>query len=128
MKKKWIAALLLVLSFTACGPMYEYRDLDGFWQMRQITYSNGDTEQAKNLYYGFQLHLISIRNIGGGGYFGEFDYTEDSLHVHITGVSSPALMHPFGMNDTLQHFKVEQLTGSKLILRSNYAQLEFRKY
>ena len=128
MKRKWIVLVILALSFTACGPMYEHRLLDGFWQMRHITYANGETEKAENIYYGFQLHLIHIRNLNSGSYFGEFDYTEDSLHVRILGASTQESLHPLGMNDTLQHFKVDVLTRNTLILQSDYARLEFRKY
>ncbi len=128
MKKKSILLLLLVSCMTACGPMYEYRHLDGFWQMRQITYSNGETKKAEDIYYGFQLHLINIRNLNSGSYFGEFAYIGDSLHVRIKGAPSQEAMHAYGMNDTLQRFKIDIPNNDKLILESDYARLEFRKY
>ena len=128
MKRKSMFLVLLVLCITACGPMYEYRHLDGHWQMRQITYSNGETKKAEDIYYGFQLHLINIRNLNTGSYFGDFTYVGDSLHVRIVGAPSQEAMHSYGMNDTLQRFKVDIPNGDKLILQSDYARLEFRKY
>ncbi|MEG1562471.1 MAG: lipocalin-like domain-containing protein [Bacteroides sp.] len=118
---------VILLCLTACGKQYEYRHLDGMWQMRRIQYTSGETEQAENLYYSFQLHIINIRKLEHGEYYGKFCYTGDSMHVDIKD-APVGEMKVFGMNDTIQHFKVEQLTSSKLVLQSAYARLEFRKY
>lgn len=122
----WLVCILLCLS--ACGPMYEYRHLDGLWQMRHIEYANGDAaEQPTNTYYSFQMHIINIRKLGRGEYYGSFKYVDDSMHVHMKDAPAGE-MKAYGMNDTVQHFLVEKLTSDKLILKSDYARLEFRKY
>lgn len=123
-----IMVAVAALSFTACGPMYEYRDLDGMWQLRHIVYEeDGSSEQLDNLYFSFQKHIINVRRLGHGNYFGTFKYTDDSLHVIINGATAGD-MKKYGMNDTIQHFRVEQADGGKLILKSDYARLEFRDY
>lgn len=128
MRKKVIMMIaVLALSITACGPMYEYRDLDGMWQLRQITYENGDTEQLGDLYFSFQKHIINVRRLSHGSYFGTFKYTDDSLHVCINGATAGD-MKKYGMNDTIQHFRVEESGGDRLVLKSDYARLEFRDY
>lgn len=129
MRKKVIMMIaVLALSITACGPMYEYRDLDGMWQLRQITYEEGgSSEQLGDLYFSFQKHIINVRRLSHGSYFGTFKYTGDSLHVCINGATAGD-MKKYGMIDTIQHFRVEKADGSKLILKSDYARLEFRDY
>lgn len=129
MKRKWIMTIIAVaLSVTACGPMYEYRGLDGMWQLRQITYDeDGRSEQWNDLYFSFQKHIINIRRLSHGSYFGSFKYTDDSIHVCINGATQEA-MKAYGMNDTIQSFRVEKLGDGKLTLKSDYARLEFRDY
>lgn len=122
----WLVGILLC--FSACGPMHEYRHLDGMWQMRHIQYENGGAaEQPENTYYSFQLHIINLKKLGRGEYYGSFKYVDDSMHVSIKG-APVSEMKVFGMNDTVQHFKVETLKSDKLVLKSDYARLEFRKY
>lgn len=129
MKRKWIlTVVVLVLSLTACGPMHEYRELDGMWQLRQITYDeDGRSEQLEHLYYSFQKHNIDVRRLGLGECFGTFEYTDDSLHICFRGTLKENMLI-YGMNDTIQHFRVEKADGSRLILKSDYARLEFRDY
>lgn len=127
MKTKGICLVCALLLLTACGKMYEYKHLDGMWQMRHIAYEEGGTSEPENSYYSFQRHVINVRNMDSGECFGIFRYTDDSLHVSFQGASVDA-MGAYGMNDTVQHFRVEKLTGSQLILKSDYARLEFRKY
>lgn len=123
-----IMVAVLMLSITACGPMYEYRDLDGMWQLRQITYDeDGRSEQWPDLYFSFQKHIINVRRLSSGSYFGTFKYVDDSLHVCINGATVED-MKKYGMNDTIQHFRVEKADGDKLVLKSDYARLEFRDY
>ena len=37
-------------------------------------------------------------------------------------------LKPFGLNQAINHLKVEKATGKKLILKSDYARLTFRKF
>lgn len=128
MKRVVMGWVVTLLCLSACGPMYEYRDLDGMWQMRHIEYTSGDAAaKPENTYYSFQRHIINIKKLGRGEYYGSFQYEGDSMHVSIKGAPISE-MKVFGMNDTLQHFKVEILKNDKLILQSDYARLEFRKY
>lgn len=123
-----MTVVTVVLSMTACGPMYEYRDLDGMWQLRQITYNEeGRSEQLDGLYFSFQKHIINIRRTSHSSYFGTFKYVGDSLHVSINGATKEN-MPLYGMNDTIQHFRVEESGGDRLVLKSDYARLEFRDY
>lgn len=122
-----IMIAVVTLSFTACGPMYEYRDLDGMWQLRHIEYENGDTGQLDNLYFSFQKHIINVRQLQSGSHFGTFKYIDDSLHVCFNHTTAEE-MKKYGMNDTIQHFRVEKADGNRLVLKSNYARLEFRDY
>lgn len=128
MRKKVIMMIaVLALSITACGPMYEYRDLDGMWQLRHIEYENGDTKQLDNLYFSFQKHVINVRRLNQSEHFGTFKYTDDSLHVCFRGTVKENMLI-YGMNDTIQHFRVEESGGDRLVLKSDYARLEFRDY
>ena len=51
----------------------------------------------------------------------------DSLFV-VMPISKVEDLLPFGMNGTEQRFSVKELTSKHLVLQSNYARLEFRKF
>lgn len=97
------------------------------WQLRHVTYEDGSAGQLDNLYFSFQMHTINIRRLSLGARFGTFDYVDDSLHICFKGTKKENMLI-YGMNDTIQHFRVEKLDKNKLILKSNFTRLESRSY
>lgn len=122
-----ISGMLIFCNLASCGKMYQYRDLDGLWQARRIEYADGTVEEPRDLFYSFQLHIIQVKRQGKGEAYGRFEYLGDSIHVHLDGMT-PRSVGIFAMNDTVQHFQVEKNDDSRLILKSGYARLSFRKY
>ena len=110
-------------------------DLDGRWQLMTIDlHEDGSQTQPKDTYYDVSLNLMELKqkkenqeNLGLFGLKARFNHTEDSLHIRMINCKQ-AQMPPFGMNDTIQHFAVEELNKKKMVLNSEYARLEFRKF
>lgn len=124
---------LVFLFFVGCGKMPINGKLDGRWQLMQVDYhSNGTQVRPAYTYYDFSLHLMQFRKTNGTdgtfGYInGRFQQTRDSLCLQMIR-QNKSIARKFGLNDTIQCFSVETLTKKKMILNSDSARLEFRKF
>lgn len=125
MKRYIIVLLILIVS--ACGKMPINGDLDGCWQIMKIEYASGEEETPERAYYNVALHTINLMQVGVTSQTGNMEYTGDSLFVEMP-VSTVEDLLPFGMNDTKQRFGIKELTSKHLVLQSEYARLEFRKF
>ena len=125
--KRYIIAVLLILIVSACGKTPINGDLDGRWQIMKIEYASGEEETPERAYYIVAVHTINLMQFGVTSQTGNMEYTGDSLFVEMP-VSKIEDLLPFGMNDTKQRFGVKELTSKHLVLQSDYARLEFRKF
>ena len=125
--KRYIIVVLLVLIVSSCGKMPINGDLDGRWQIMKIAYASGEEEAPERAYYSVVLHTINLMKVDVTSQTGNMEYTGDSLFV-VMPISKVEDLLPFGMNGTEQRFGVKELTSKHLILQSDYARLEFRKF
>jgi len=125
--KRYMIAILLMLIVGACGKMPINGDLDGRWQIMKIEYASGEEETPERAYYSVSLHTINLMQVGVTSQTGNMVYTGDSLFVEMP-ISKIENLLPFGMNGTEQRFGVKELTSKQLVLQSDYARLEFRKF
>ena len=125
--KRYIIAVLLVLIVSACGKTPINGDLEGRWQIMKIEYTSGEEETPERAYYSVALHTINLMQVGGTSQTGNMEYTGDSLFV-VMPISTVENLLTFGMNGTEQRFGVKELTSKHLVLQSDYARLEFRKF
>ena len=125
--KRYIIAVLLILIVSACGKTPINGDLDGRWQIMKIEYASGEEETPERAYYSVALHTINLMQVGVTSQTGNMEYTGDSLFVEMP-ISKIEDLLPFGMNGTEQRFRVKELTSKHLVLQSDYARLEFRKF
>ena len=127
MMKRDIIAVLLTLIVSSCGKMPINGDLDGRWQIMKIEYASGEEEMPERAYYSVALHTINLMKVDVTSQTGNMEYTGDSLFV-VMPISKVEDLLPFGMNGTEQRFSVKELTSKHLVLQSDYAGLEFRKF
>lgn len=140
MKKQTIFILLLLLITASCGKLPMNGNLDGLWQLMSISPSDGSESidtKGKRLYYAVQLELIGLQQDGSMEYLGRFTQSHDSLivydfRVNITGdnssQASPGDLQKWGIEGTSERFGIEELTGDRMILRSQSTLLTFRKF
>ncbi len=125
--------------------------LDGFWHLVQVdTLATGGIRDMarEKVFWGVQFKLISTQMANGESCYFRFKHTGDSLivnspywnHGHESAdststapsgdipVTDASLLAPFGINSLEEHFYVEKLTGSRMILRSNLYRLNFKKF
>lgn len=126
--KKGVIILFVALScvLSSCGEKFGHKYLDGMWQVQNITYTDGVTERPEDMYFSFQIDIMEIKKPGLGS-AGNYDYMDGIMHFKFNGVSVEQA-HAFGMDGPDSKFVVEKLNNDKLILRSDCARVELRKY
>ena len=126
MKKKNILLIFIFLiGITSCQKASINGDLDGMWQLMKIEKKDKPAEVPGQLYYCIQLHMVQLQ--GAAGCSGTFSHKGDSIYLVIRG-SNKNSVAVYGMNDTIQSFGIEDLSSEKMILKSAYARLQFRKF
>ena len=136
-KLTYIIATALVAGATSCD--IEHIDngkLDGLWKLQAMdSLSNQVTVDMNwsNLSYAIQGNLLQLGRV----YF-RFDHQGDSLILHDPYVNSfdvsetlidISLVTPFGINNIPREaFYVDELSRSKMVLRSEFLRLHFEKY
>ena len=136
-KLTYIIATALVAGATSCD--IEHIDngkLDGLWKLQAMdSLSNQVTVDMSwsNLSYAIQGNLLQLGRV----YF-RFDHQGDSLILHDPYVNSfdvsetltdISLVTPFGINNIPREaFYVDELSRSKMVLRSEFLRLHFEKY
>ena len=136
-KLTYIIATALVAGATSCD--IEHIDngkLDGLWKLQAMdSLSNQVTVDMSrsNLSYAIQGNLLQLGRV----YF-RFDHQVDSLILHDPYVNSfdvsetlidISLVTPFGINNIPREaFYVDELSRSKMVLRSEFLRLHFEKY
>ena len=136
-KLTYIIATALVAGATSCD--IEHIDngkLDGLWKLQALdSLSNQVTVDMSrsNLSYAIQGNLLQLGRV----YF-RFDHQGDSLILHDPYVNSfdvsetlidISLVTPVGINNIPREaFYVDELSRSKMVLRSEFLRLHFEKY
>lgn len=149
MKKAFqLLSVCLALMFVAsCGDLLETSDngkLDGYWQLARIdTLANGaETDMTgSKVFWGVQgsfFTMLDTHQSTSYGYMFRFKHTGDSLFLYdgranhrevsdslLTNVD---VLRPLGVNSLMEHFCVEQLSSSRMVLRDEMLRLHFRKF
>lgn len=143
---------MAIMAFWACAiccgcdwkdPIDE--DIEGFWRLERFeTVADGQIHECERIYYGITRMVVEVsEKQGQGGYgsfIGRFEYKDGRTKVVMKdfkqrantsdgGVdATPEDMLPFGMNATTTEFEVVSADGNKLILRSDYATLQLKRF
>ncbi len=140
--KLYILALVAaVLSMSSCNKKDCNGDLDGMWQLTEWRGADGTVKATKQdmIYYSFQLQMCSFLKSGDSDFYmrallkvspeqitiyNPFDYVGDSHdEVRPMSVLAVAGVPEDGI------FRIETLTGSQMLLKTNDGELlSFRKY
>lgn len=142
-----IAASSLVLGAAGCDKLPANGELDGMWQLTQMTpAATGETadKKAEHIYWSFQLDMMMIHTpdvLHNGKTYNTsalFSRQGDSLHVNSVFVhyvnrdsiiSDPAstTLDAVGIHGNAAHFRIDQLSSDHMQLTSDYCRLSFRK-
>ena len=145
MKFKYIL-LLLCLQLISCGKAPIREDVEGYWQLKSVTYlETGETVEYNGLYYSISMMLVKVSDphgrYGCGQAFGRLKYEDDNSSLVFsdfyvgagnvdTGVQAQVEnLIPYGINSRDEiKFRIVHCNGKTMTLESDYARLEMRKF
>ena len=123
--KKIIFLLLGITLFASCQKEDDNGDLGGNWKLTQIEDFENDKiidKKMEDRFWAIQLDLIQIGNGKG-----RFQHVNDSLFVQMIYKTSKP--EEYGLYDQKNaRYGVEHLSRKRMVLRSKYAELKFRKF
>lgn len=122
-----VAIIILTITLGGCRKVPINGDLDGMWQVMSVEYADGTSHSYSGLYYCVSLHVIQLR--GGGVFSGNMIYDKDArtLKADFPGIA-PGQLRPWGVEGTQMDFDILELTGKRLTLKSDYAEVRLRKW
>ena len=142
--KKILYLFLTCILIAACDlEVLDNGKMDGNWQLRQIDTlaSKGVCDMTYSyIYWGIQDELLQVRDIDNSNQRIFFHYNSqgDSLTIHspylaitkneLEPVEDIEILLPLGITSTEDHFYIEKLSGSTMILKNECYRLHFRKY
>lgn len=142
-KTQCLAFIVMILS--SCGDFLETSDngkLDGLWQLTRIDTlgtGGGLDVTTDRKYLAVQASFLEVRDADmAERYMFRFSYDGDQLvlsdaRLNDRSLGDPevadvAVLTPYGINRLSETFKVEKLTGSRLVLVSSTLRLIYRKF
>ena len=149
MQLRTIKSLLLsffLLFVTGCGKVPIREDVEGYWQLKSVTYlETGETVEYNGLYYSISMMLVSVSDphgrYGCGQAFGRLKYEDDNSSLVFsdfyvgagnvdTGVQAQVEnLIPYGINSRDEiKFRIVHCNGKTMTLESEYSRLELRKF
>lgn len=117
-------------------------DLDGYWHLNRVdTLSTGGVcdMSEKLMFWAVQVKLLNTFDRSGqsGSYMFRFEHKDGNLRLYdphkddrMSGdpkVESPEELTPFGVNSLDETFKIERLSGSRMVLSNDKLRLSFNK-
>ncbi len=125
-----VALIVILGGLSGCRKTPINGDLDGQWQIMKIDYKDSIDVVPGQLYYCFFLHTVNLTRVGGGTIGGNMDYNEGAktIRLQFPYNKDGESLKPWGMKDWETMFKVEELTGKRLVLESDIALIELRKF
>ena len=142
--KKIFYIFLSCILFASCElDLLDNDKLDGNWQLRQIeTLATEETSDMtySYVYWGIQDNLLQVRDIDNHNLciFFRYKVEGDQLTIYspyqaitqneLVPVEGIEVLQSLCITDTEDHFQIEKLNSSTMILKNASYRLHFRKY
>lgn len=125
-----IIAILLLFLTSGCQKSPINGDLDGQWQVMEVSPAPVETPINARLYYCFYLHVCQLNYYGGTLTTGSMDYSGDHITLSFPDTSgeTAAGLRQYGIPANPVTFTVDRLDSKSLILRSAATTVTLRKF
>ena len=119
--------LTAIVLMTGCRKRSINGDLDGQWQIMEITLADGTVENPEQYYYWLYLHTVNLTNVKGAMITGNMEYGGNTLTLKFPTNEASSMLR-WGIDAKETTFEVKHLSHSGMTLHSDYATIEFRKF
>lgn len=106
-------------------------DLDGMWQVVDVSPEPDNQETTEKLYYNFQLHTCGLSYYGGNLTNGNMIYDGNRLTLSFPNANTEELicaLRRYGINENPITFTIETLDRKNLVMTSDGVTVIMRKY
>ena len=125
-------ALILVLSLLfSCQKAPINGDLDGMWQVMEVSPPPKEILIEGRLYYNFSLHVCALSSYGAGFTTGNMHYEGNLLTLDFPYAFSQEnilKLKQYGINSNPVNFTVEYIDKNLLILKDGDTTVTLRKF
>lgn len=148
--KKWMFIIMAIIGMAmgtaGCKKAPINSDVEGLWILERFTVTETDeTVECERLYYSITRMVTEVAEKDGakgyGAYIGRTEYRNNETQLVVkdfkvrrfttdTGQNAPVeMLRHFGINNQQETvFDIVTCDGKKMILKSDYAQLELKKF
>ncbi len=124
-----VTIVALLGSVAGCRKAPVNGDLDGQWQVMKIDYKDSIDVVPEQVYYCFFLHTVNLSRVGGGIVGGNMQYDEGGKTLRLQfPYNDGKSLNIWGMDASETVFSIKELTGKCLVIESNIALIELRKF
>ena len=126
-----LSAILLLLISVSCQKAPINGNLDGQWQVMDVSPKPETTIIEGNIYYCFYLHVCQLSFYDGVFTSGNMSFNGDALCLDFPSVSSTVgklKLAQYGINENPVIFSVEHLDKGSLILKHGDTTVTMRKF
>ncbi len=125
------AIILLTLFIQSCQKAPINGDLDGQWQIMEVSPKPTETIINERLYYCFYMHSCMLTYYGGGVTSGTFIYDKKTIVLTFPYAQADITkqqLKQYGIYSNPVTFTIDYLDNKKLILRDGETVVTLRKF
>lgn len=128
-----LVVVCILTAVSACQKSAINGDLDGQWQVMEVTPEPPETIITERMYYCFSLHSTQLTYYGKGMWTSGnlLDYHDNKLvleYPYAKSDSSIARLKQYGIYTNPVTFTIENIDKNKLILRDGEVVVTLRKF
>lgn len=123
--------VIAVVLLSGCQKAPINGDLDGQWQVMDVTPEPEETVTKERLYYCFYMHTCQLTEYGDYFTTGNFIFDNNTITINLPNANSPlsvAKLKQYGIYKNPVAFTVKHLDKKKLILQDGDVVVTLRKF
>lgn len=124
-------AIIFSMGFFSCQKTPINGDLDGMWQVLEVSPEPAEVLIHERLYYSFYMHVCSLSYFGGDLTAGNLRFNGDEIYLdfpHATGYETIKKLKQYGIYSNPVVFEVIHLDKNKMILKDGEVTVVLRKF
>ena len=126
-----ISFLFASLLFTGCEKDYINGDLDGLWEIQEITIDKESVPLEKRLFWSFSFHVVQLSEYGEVVSKGNLRFDGSTLSMNFpfdTTQEGAATISEWGVYENPVVYTVDRLDSSTLIMTAGEVTLHLKKF
>ena len=119
------------LLLSGCKKDYINGDLDGLWQLDEMTVKGENVPVDGRRYWSFSFHVVQLSEYGGAVSKGNLSYDGSTVHVDFPFDKSEegaSMIRKWGVYENPASYTVDHLDSKSLKMTSGDVTLRLRKF